>query len=847
MCMRRDERGVSMLLEYLILISVLSVFVFLLSLNVKEILEESQIDIVVENQFSDVAAEVSSQIVDSLAVHPKNGYIKAKVFMPERIGDIEYTVSLENESVVITSESGRFKKALSLGAAGILKLDLTGQTYSLAEKHELNYEKITPTYPSAVLKLKPASVLANETTAGCFEVDVSKSSARGVYNWIIELWNGSIIRGDSGNTVREICVYWDGLEFNYYCYNESGGLIVDTAWCNLTLTVTDTRGLSDTDNATILISKIPEVEPSLYIKKFVNPPQTEPGKPVELHIYLNGRGFRTEGTNLSVVTVIDTSGSMRDPTYYSNFAGNVTPQVWEVVHYINSSWKNSEIIVTLSSPDSMSPWWDGYDKDDAFVMDVYQADGDYYRVIPSDSNELESVNGIFFYDSDVKQQEIGNWSFKSVVAIPKPIPLELKFYKWIRYSWVLQEKFSTNYIPSYYVHQIELPSGYTANDQFKYLDVELYSPYRNDFFVWLDNNFCKNGVCRVSDIAAGMHNLYIAPRLPDARQFEGALYIQKLDSAKIASIDFIEETVGEGDYIGLVSFATTATKHAVNSSPFLTYLTTDRSVVVEKVKELNEGGWTNIYQALAYARDVLLENTTYTNGTLPLIVFMTDGRPTCKYLGGDYSSSSYSCSETVCGDNDQICYNQIIPLADEIKNTVIGENNITICTVGFGKSGDYNADLLRDMASYKPGSNEKCFYEARNYQELSRAFMDISRIFRIAAKNVTVRDVIPDNIRLLGAELTISGNANCTDVSLNEVENGTMVSFNCGEIYIDDEIELIVRIVADEPGTYFLDIPVVSNVTYEYYPFGGNYIDTVYLDVVAVRYGGSERATVRIE
>jgi len=178
---------------------------------------------------------------------------------------------------------------------------------------------------------------------------------------------------------------------------------------------------------------------------------------------------------------------------------------------------------------------------------------------------------------------------------------------------------------------------------------------------------------------------------------------------------------------------------------------------------------------------------------------------------------------------------------------VIGENNITICTVGFGKSGDYNAKLLEDMASYKPGSNEKCFYEARNYQELSRAFMDISRIFRIAAKNVTVRDVIPDNIRLLGAELTISGNANCTDVSLNEVENGTMVSFNCGEIYIDDEIELIVRIVADEPGTYFLDIPFVSNVTYEYYPFGGNYIATVNLDVVAVRYGGSERATVRIE
>jgi hypothetical protein len=848
-----DNRGVSMLLEYLILISILSVFVFLLSMNINKVLEESQIESVVENQFSDVASEVSSQIVDSLAVYPRNGYLKTKVFMPESIGDIEYTVGLENGSVVITSELGRFQKTLSLGAAGILKLNLSGQTHSLAERHELNYTKISPTYPSAVLKLKPAAVLANYTTPGCFEVDVSKSSAMGVYNWRVELWNGTVITGDSGNTVTEVCVYWNPIEFNNYCYNESGGAIGNTAWCNLTLTVTDIRGLNDTDNATILISKISEVEPGLYIKKFVNPPQTEPGRPVELHIYLNGRGFRTQATNLSVVTVIDTSGSMDDETYYGNFAGNVSPRVWEVTYRINSSWKNSRILVTLSSPDSMSPWWDGYDKDDAFVMDVYQADGDYYRVIPSGwSNELGSANGIFFYDSRVTNSEIGNWTFRAVVAIPKSIPLELKLYKRVSGSWVLQKTFSTTYHPNYYTQQIELPSGYTDSDQFEYLAAEIYDVYKDDFFAWLDSDLCyyggEYGVCRTGTVLAGTHNLYIAPRFPGAQQFEGEFYIQKLDSAKIASIDFIDETIGEGDYVGLVSFSTYATKHVVNSSPYLPHLTTDKNNVVDEIKDLDEGGWTNIYQALAYARDILLENTTYTNGTLPLIVFMTDGRPTCKYLGGDYnSSSSYSCSSSVCGSNDQICYNQIIPLAEDVKNTTIGGNNITICTIGFGKPDDYNADLLRDMASYKPGSSEKCFYEAEDYQELSDAFEDISRIFRIAAKNVTVRDVIPDDVQILGTELEISGSANCTDVSLSSFGTDTMVSFNCSEIYIDDEIELIVRIVANEPGTYFLDLPFVSNVTFENYPFGAAYNQTVYLDVVNVRYGGSERASVRIE
>ncbi len=844
-----DENGVSMLLEYLILISILSAFVFILSMNLNQVLEESQLHSVVENQFSDVASEISSQIVDSLAVYPRNGYLRAKVFMPERIGDIEYTVKLENNTVVITSELERFEKTLSLGAAGLLKLNLSGQTFSLAEKHELNYTKISPIYPSAVLKLKPAAVLANYTTPGCFEIDVSKSSAMGVFVWTVELWNGTVISGNSGNTVREVCVYWDPIEFNNYCYNISGQPIVNSAWCNLTLTVTDTRGLSDTDNASILIAQIREVEPGLYVKKFVKPPQTEPGDPVELHIYLNGRGFRTTAANLSVVTVIDRSGSMDDKTYYDYFAGNVTPTIWSVTYEINSSWENYPILVTLSSPDSMSPWWDGYDKDDAFVLDVYQADGDYYRVIPSGSNELGSGNGIYFYDSRVTPNEIGNWTFKAVVAIPKTIPLELRLYKRVSGYWVLQKTFTTMYSANYSTQSIELPSGYTNGNIFDYLTAELYDVYKSDFFAWLDTDLCRYGeygVCYESSVSAGTHTLYIAPRLPGAQQFEGDIYIQKLDSTKIASIDFIDETIGPGDYIGLVSFSTYATKHVVNSSTYLPHLTTDKTEVYDEIKPLYASGATNIYQALAYARDELLENTTITGGRIPLIVFMTDGQPTVKFdeSCGDYNDSNcYIVYGSYCVPE---CYSQIEELARDIKETQIDGQNITICTIGFGLTGDYNATLLEHIASYKPGSSEKCFYEARNYQELASAFEDISRVFRIAAKNVTVRDVIPNEVQVLGAELQILGNANCTDVTLDNIGSDTLVRFNCSEIYIDDEVELIVRVVAYEPGTYYLDIPSLSNVSFENYPFGAAYNQTVILHAVPVRYGGTQKASVRI-
>ncbi len=60
-----NAKGVSMILEYIILASILAVFVVILSLNLNYVLEESQLVKVVENQFSDVSAQASSQIAES--------------------------------------------------------------------------------------------------------------------------------------------------------------------------------------------------------------------------------------------------------------------------------------------------------------------------------------------------------------------------------------------------------------------------------------------------------------------------------------------------------------------------------------------------------------------------------------------------------------------------------------------------------------------------------------------------------------------------------------------------------------------------------------------------------------
>jgi len=57
-----NERGVSILIEYLILMGILSVFIVVMSLSLDAQLKSSQISKVAENQFSDVASQLSAQL-----------------------------------------------------------------------------------------------------------------------------------------------------------------------------------------------------------------------------------------------------------------------------------------------------------------------------------------------------------------------------------------------------------------------------------------------------------------------------------------------------------------------------------------------------------------------------------------------------------------------------------------------------------------------------------------------------------------------------------------------------------------------------------------------------------------
>lgn len=819
-----NSRGVSILVEYIILMSIISIFIAVMSLQLNDQLKELQIGKVIENQFSDISAEISSQIVDTMAIAPSNGYVKARIYMPDKIGEMSYSAGFKNVNgysyIYIHSDDGKYQKYLGLGAT-TLYFQPQGMTHSLSEDHVIEYSKKSVIFPSAVLILRPAIIFANETTNGEVELDVSKSSAYGWWVWNIELWNGTRISGDMSNATYTLSVAWNSSEFSNYCYYDVAN---ETAYCNITLTVSDlTYNLNDTDTATLVITKNTSSNPDLYIRKFVIPPQVSPGEPFQIHIYLQGRGFLIENrsTVLSVVHVIDTSGSMGGQTKYDSFSGYITPAVWKVQLDVNSSFLGKPVWIQVYTTDSssLSPWWDGLDRDDAFLVRVDQADGDTWYA----SGELGTLDGRYFYDSYVSSSEIGIWNISVLVAVPKnQVPVRMDVYRYDGY-WNLVYSTSTTYTANYSTAAITLPENYTRDDVYEYLAIKLLSQYQSDFMAWVDYpsatspDFCyyfrTQTYCFVDPAPAQTYTYYVVPYAFDASLYEGDASIQKLDSVRIASISF-NNMLGNDDYVALVSYDTYVTIDA--------NITLNKTFVSEKIKDLYADGFTNLYDALDISRDVLKSNEPVINGTKPIMVVMSDGRPTIGVTDPE----------------------SIVNLANDIKNTYIGNENITICSIAFGYDAD--EDLLRDIASSKPDGG-KCFYTATNYQELIDAYRDISKTFKLSAKNVTITDVVPSNLELVGTPtITISGNATAGTPVVFQLPNGTAVQVNISEVYINDEIELVFEAVANQPGEYELDVYGLSNVTYEPYPFTGS-IKVYNLSVIPGRVSTAESAVVEIK
>jgi len=188
-----NERGVSILIEYLILMGILSVFIVVMSLSLDAQLKSSQISKVAENQFSDVASQLSAQLVDMASLYPKDGYIKAKIYMPASIGGVAYRLNFSEyegtRSIYIESDDYRLTKTLSLGAFASLKFEnMSGIVYSLQREGKVELRRETIDYLTAVLKIRPNSVISGNNVT----IDVSDSYSPVFWTWKVLDWNENV-------------------------------------------------------------------------------------------------------------------------------------------------------------------------------------------------------------------------------------------------------------------------------------------------------------------------------------------------------------------------------------------------------------------------------------------------------------------------------------------------------------------------------------------------------------------------------------------------------------------------------------------------------------------------------
>ncbi len=480
-----DEKAVSPLLEYLMLVTIASVFVLLLGLYLNSMFSESVTRTVLENQFADVGAEITAQMVDMYLLYPSNGVFSAKIYMPEKVGDYEIISEFENISgkqyLVIRSENGEFKKYVGLGN---LPLDFTvnGSIHSMQEEKNITYSTENYIYPTAILLAGPTLIKSGMSVL--FDPQFTKTND-GYFEYQIDFGDGNVsdrlIYDDLNDTVEH--TYYSSTDTNY----------------TATLYVWDRLGYTANDSLRIRVLPSSDTpDPEMYIDKFVSPGYAPLGEPVTIHLFMRGEGFRTSPRYLDVVHVIDVSGSMspdymdyyfgdRDSGYtiYHQFSGSKDPVVWEGTFEINETGSDIiyEIVAyTNDTYGSVSYWYSsGYY--DAIQLYVEGPDGSV-----GNSNGIINSPPMYGKKFTITNPQTGNWTVKVVGLFPDESPynkidLHVKVYKYNSSMFTTQSETGSVYLgwgydseDVYFNVESNVTNLIVRTDSNKYHIVQIYNP-----------------------------------------------------------------------------------------------------------------------------------------------------------------------------------------------------------------------------------------------------------------------------------------------------------------------------------------------------------------------------------
>ncbi len=779
---RDSERGVSILIEYLILSGILMVFFAFVVFQFNDVLGKTPLSTTMTNQFQDVGNQIAVKLTDISLIAPENGYVKARVFMPYTVGDYDFKAEFTqvNGQYVLKISSERAGKSEYVPINNIaLKVLPVGSTFSITPVHEIEYTKYSHVMPTAVALAYPTTVEVGSSVT----FDMTLSTGEG------DLW----FRWDFG----------DGSSYEAkYDPNDPSQSLVEHSYSSegtytATLTVWDSYGYSD--SSTINITVIPqsqEIDPYLFATKYVIPEVTEPGNPVQIVIYLRGGGIIEQARNISVMHVIDVSGSM-DPDYYgtngytlyNSTSGTALPSKWENYVNVDSSFSSLTVKAYTSGGKDIDLW-------------VKSPDGDFARA------QYFITNGEMYF---VQNPVEGNWTISVVADYPTgsdtvTVEVEKDGYLWgwgwwysyspgtqvASWNFVLNANASVTTFQIPTVENLKIEATPVNGTKELHLWVQepggsLKGPYSS-----------SSGQYYTDTNAGGVYTAYVVGDFPYGTQdYYLTADIAKIDAAKITAKTFNGFLRGS-DQVGVVSFGGTGSGGRTPRITLDQYLTNDTVQANASIGNLYASGGTPLGGGIKKAREELVANTT--PGNIPVMIILSDGNPTITSAGQP--------SET-------LAIQEALNEAEITKQTQVNNESILIYTIGFGS--DANATLLQQIAT----SPDYYFFAATS-EELQSIYEQIAKELKErAAVNITITDVLTSDVTLsqppAGANVSYAGNQ-------------TVIQWNISSIRINETWVGSFEVVPNTEGVIATNVYGVSNVTFIPWPFTGNFT-TIYLPV----------------
>jgi len=781
-------RATSVLVEYILISGILAVFMAFIMLQLNSLLVVTPTSTAMKNQFEDIGNQIATKLVDMALIAPQNGYVKAKIYMPYRIGQYDFKAAFTtvegNKTLMLTSEMlGRTEYIPLSGIA--LEVMPSGETFSVKPDHELVFTKSFHVMPTAVAIAYPTNITIGQSVT--FDMTYSSGEGDLSFKWDFGDGNSTDWLSYDPNNPSAALVNHSYSEENIY---------------TATLTVKDSYGYIDSD--TIKINVTSSTPTTLFVDKFVNPAVTQPDQPVRITIFLRGNGITETTRNISVMHVIDVSGSM-DPDYYESFwgssyrylgytpysteSGDVTPSKWDGNVTVDSSFKQMRI--------------DAYSTGKDIDLWVKSPDGDFARA------QYLITNGERYY---VWNPTSGQWSIAVVADYPTgsdsiTVKIQKKTTPWWWGSWVDVATYTFTLSASPEVYQISVPEEV---DDFKVQAVPLNGS--KELHLWVkEPDESLNGpyssssgeYYENSNTVQGTYTAYVVADFPYGEQeFNLNSYIAKIDAAKIATKTF-NGFIRSTDQVGVAYFNTTSAYSPYNpKGEVVQTLTNNTDAANSSIDGLAAYGGTPMAMGINASRDELVADAT----GIPVIIILSDGNPTV--------TSDGTASETLAID-------EALNAAETAKQTTVNGEPILIYTIGFGS--DANETLLKQIAT----SPSYYFYAATS-DDLKAIYLQIAKELKeVAAKNVTVSDVLPANIELVSEP----SDANIT----SDASTGyTIIQWNLSSISINETWTASFLVTTNQEGLIATNVFGLSNVTYLPYPFTGVSYNTVYLPVCEV-------------